>query len=381
MRKSDFPKVALPGKTFLDPIVRQKRVIVVCGAGGVGKTTTSAAIGLAGALAGRKTLVLTIDPARRLAEAMGIPEASREPAKLDPSRLPPEAGKMEGEFWAWMLNPEVVFEGMVRRLSTSPEKADEILATRLYKHVSRLVAGMQEYTAAEALYSLAHDDRFDLVVLDTPPSRNALEFLDAPRKLASFLDERVVSLFLPKQRGFLWAASSIVSTVFTKMFGAGFFEELTLFIGAFSGMFEAMRAHATDVRKLLTSKEASFVLVTSPEPSALAEAEFFRKKMLELEVPLDGCILNRSFAYTRGLAKPGSLELPEGSSPALVSAMAKLDGVALDELRRAAKDRDILQDLAKRAGDIGAIATPHLGAAIEEISGIVQLAQSLVGED
>lgn len=380
-RPSDFPAPVTTTPTFLSTLVATRKIIVVCGAGGVGKTTTAAAIGLAGALAGRKTLVLTIDPARRLAEAMGIPAASREPARLDPRRLPQEIGSAKGELWAWMLDPEVVFEGMVRNLSETPEKATEILESRLYGHVSKLVAGMQEYTAAEALHSLSTSGKYDLVVLDTPPSRNALEFLEAPKKLAGFLDERVVSLFVPKRGGFMWAASSLVSTVFTKIFGAGFFDELKVFIGAFSGMFGAMREHAGDVRALLTSDEASFLLVTSPEPSALAEARFFQAKMRELGVPLDGSILNRSYAYTRGLVRPEGVTPPDSASAALLSGLAKLGPLADTELVRAERDRRILAELVAGAQGGFAIATPHLGGAVEDVAGLVALSQSLVGSD
>ncbi|MFO0642491.1 MAG: ArsA-related P-loop ATPase [Polyangiaceae bacterium] len=380
-RASDFPAPMTHGTTFLADLVATRKVIVVCGAGGVGKTTTSAAIGLAGALAGRKTLVLTIDPARRLAEAMGIPAASREPARLDPSRLPEGIGHAKGELWAWMLDPEVVFEGMVRRLSESDEKAEEILGSRLYGHVSRLVAGMQEYTAAEALHSLASSGNYDLVVLDTPPSRNALDFLDAPKKLSGFLDERVVSLFLPTSFGLMRAASSLVSTVFTRIFGAGFFDELKVFIGAFSTMFGAMRGHAGEVAELLTSRDASFLLVTSPEPSALAEAGFFQAKMRELGVPLAGSILNRSYAYTRGLVRPEGVLVPEGASPALASALGKLGALADLELQRAERDRRILSDLVASAGGGFAVATPHLGGAVEDVAGLVALADHLVGRE
>lgn len=378
-RPVDYPAVTAPPTTFLDTIVRTRKVVVCCGAGGVGKTTTSAALGLAGALAGRKTLVLTIDPARRLAEAMGIPEAAREPTRLDPARLAGIAPDMPGELWAWMLHPGVVFEGLVRRLATSPEKAEEILKTRLFHHISNLVAGMQEYTAAEALYNLSHEGQFDLVVLDTPPSRNALEFLDAPRKLAGFLDERVISIFLPKQGGILRAASSLVSTVFTRVFGEGFYEELQTFLGAFSGMFGAMRSHAVNVRELLMSKDAAFVLVTSPEPSAMAEAKFFQHKIEELKVPFEGYVLNRSWAYTRGFADPSHAPMPPDAAEVLVRALHKLAPLAAEELGRAERDRTLLGELRDRSPGGAAIATPHLGGAIEDLQGLVDLAKNLVG--
>jgi len=376
-RPSDFPLPVPAGPTHLARLVRDKRVIVVCGAGGVGKTTTSAAIGMAGARAGRKTLVLTIDPARRLAEAMGIPAAAKAPSVLSPALLglPPS-----GELSAWMLDPAVVFETMIRALAESPEKAERVLRSRLYGHVSKLIAGMQEYTAAEGLYTFAQSGRYDLVVLDTPPSRNALEFLEAPRKLSGFLDERVVSLFLPKGGGgFMRAASSLVSKVFTRIFGAGFFDELREFVGAFSGMFGAMREHSTDVRALLTSSDAAFVLVTSPEPSALAETRFFRGRMQELGVPLEGTVLNRSYAYTRGLVRPGPA--PEGASPALASAYTKLGALADLELHRADRDRRLLASLVAEAEGTFAIATPHFGNGLSDVPALVSLAEMLVGEE
>ena len=216
-RQSEYP-------TYLDGLVRTKKVIVCVGAGGVGKTTTSAALGLAGAMAGRRVLVLTIDPARRLAEAMGIPESGPTPARVDPARLATAGAGGTGELSAWMLDPAVVLEDMVRRLSDSPERTSRILANKVYVALTRLVAGMQEYTAAEALHALVVTERYDLVVLDTPPSRNAIDFLDGPGKLAAFLDERIIGLFLPDGGGPLWRrATQLISLVFSRAFGEGFF--------------------------------------------------------------------------------------------------------------------------------------------------------------
>ncbi len=375
-RPVDLPFARAGLASFLEPLVRDKRVVVCCGAGGVGKTTTSAALGLAGAMLGRNVLVLTIDPARRLAEAMGIPESARAPSPIPPDRLAAAGVTGQGTLHAWMLNPTVVFEGMVRRLAHDEDRVRLILANRLYQHVSELVAGMQEYTAAEALYTLAEDRRYDLIVLDTPPSRNALEFLEAPRKLAGFLDERVVGMFLPSRGALRAAASSLISTVFTRIFGAGFHEELQEFLGAFSGMFGGMRAHAEAVRTLLTSSEATFLLVTSPEPSALAEARFFHAKIDELGVPFGGYILNRSWAQTRGLKNPDLVQVVGTSGP-VASGWSKLSALADDERRRAGRDRSLLADLRGRGTD--AIATPHLGGAVEDLSGLVALAGALVG--
>ena len=185
----------------LQSLMRDKRVLVLCGAGGVGKTTTAAALGVAAARAGRRVLVLTIDPARRLAEAMGLTEGGPEPTPIPSERLyaggPPGPGRLD----VWMLDPRVVFERFVRRLSPNPESARTILDNRLYRFLSDLVAGMQEYAAAEALDHFLEGGQYELIVLDTPPSRHALDFLEAPGRLARFLDDRIVSLFLPEDKG------------------------------------------------------------------------------------------------------------------------------------------------------------------------------------
>ena len=364
--------------TFLEPLVREKRVIVCCGAGGVGKTTTAAALGLAGAVQGRRVLVLTIDPARRLAEAMGLPEAARNPSPVPRDRLDALGVPVQGELSAWMLSPEVVFESMVRRLASDEARVQEILQNRLYQHLSKIVAGMQEYTAAEALYTLANDGRYDLVVLDTPPSRNALEFLEAPRKLSMFLDERIIGVFLPKKGALFRAAAELVHSVFTKAFGEGFYEELQTFLSAFSGMFGGMRAHAEAVRALLTSTEATFVLVTSPEPAALAEASFFQERIRHLGLPFAGYVLNRSWAYTRGFVGPESIAVGSEAPELERMALRKLGQLADGERWRAQRDRDLLARLRMEAGSGSAIATPHLGGAVEDLAGLGELARNLV---
>ncbi len=379
---SSRPPDVLPGlregSTFVDPLVRNKKVIVCCGAGGVGKTTTAAAIGVASAVHGRKVLVLTIDPARRLAEAMGIPEAARAPSPVPRAKLDELGVPVHGELYAWMLSPEVVFEQMVRRLATDETRVQEILGNRLYQHLSKIVAGMQEYTAAEALYTLSTEGNYDLVVLDTPPSRNALEFLEAPRKLSMFLDERVIGVFLPKKGAFMRAASDLIERVFTRAFGDGFYKDLQSFLGAFSGMFGGMRAHAEAVRKLLSSDDAAFLLVTSPEPAALAEASFFQAKIKELGLPFSGYVLNRSWAYTRGFLGPESIELGPDAGETERVALKKLGQLADAERWRAQRDRDLLARLRMETESGAAIATPHLGGAVEDLVGLATLARNLV---
>lgn len=365
--------------TFLDPLLAERKVIVCCGAGGVGKTTTAAAIGVAAAVKGRRVLVLTIDPARRLAEAMGIPDSARAPTAVPRLELDALGVPVSGELFAWMLAPEVVFESMVRRLASDEARVQEILGNRLYQHLSRIVAGMQEYTAAEALYTLATEGRYDLVVLDTPPSRNALEFLEAPRKLSMFLDERIIGVFLPKKGGSLRrAASDLIEKVFTKAFGEGFYGDLQGFLGAFSGMFGGMREHAEAVRVLLSSDQAAFLLVTSPEPAALAEASFFQAKILHLGLPFAGYVLNRSWAYTRGFAGPETIDLGPDARERERAVMRKFAQLADAERWRAQRDRELLARLRMETASGSALATPHLGGAVEDLAGLAELARNLV---
>jgi anion-transporting ArsA/GET3 family ATPase len=366
--------------TFLDSILREQRVIVCCGAGGVGKTTTAAALGIAAARLGRRALVLTIDPARRLAEAMGLSsERCDRPKVVPPERLRAAGVDGPGELHAWMLSPKDVIEGVVRRFSETPEQVERVLHNRLYRHFADLVLGLQEYTAGEALYLVTAGHEYDLVILDTPPSRNALDFLDAPRKLSALLDEKVISLFLPRTGGpRLWGGVvRLVQRAFTAAFGTEFFAELQEFVAAIAHMFHEVQIHAAYVRTLLGSPEAAFVLVTSSDPPALAEAEFFRERILSMELPLRGTVLNRSWAFTRGLGRPRALTLPPDASAELRRGLEKLARLADAEWEWAERDRALLATLKAQA--LGhALATPHVGDAIESLAGLVGLAENLV---
>jgi anion-transporting ArsA/GET3 family ATPase len=266
----------------------------------------------------------------------------------------------------------------VRSLAPDPARAQAILDNRIYRHLSEMVAGMQEYTAAEALYTLSTEGKYDIVVLDTPPSRNALEFLEAPRKLSMFLDERVIGVFLPKKGAFMRAASDLIERVFSRAFGEGFYKDLQGFLGAFSGMFGGMRAHAEAVRTLLSSDDAAFLLVTSPEPAALAEASFFQAKIKELGLPFAGYVLNRSWAYTRGFAAPEGIKLQPDAGETERVGLKKLAQLADGERWRAQRDRDLLARLRMETESGSAIATPHLGGAVEDLVGLGTLARNLV---
>ena len=366
--------VGTPGPS-LAALLRDQRVLVLCGAGGVGKTTTSAALALAAADAGRRVLVLTIDPARRLAQALGIPPGAARPSPVPRDRLDAAGVSSRGSLDAWMLDPRVVFENLIRRLAT-PETAKAILATSLYHHLTELIAGMQEYTAAEALFELSQSGAYDLIILDTPPSRNALDFLDAPGRLSRFLDDGIVQLFLPKEGGgILRRAGRLLGSVFLRVFGEQFVAELQVFLGAFSGLFASLRAHTEGVHALLSSERSSFLLVTSPETSALDEALFFRDQILSRKLPFAGFVLNRSLALVAGLPGPGAV--PEAELAA--GSRQKLDELVAREREQAALDAALLERLRALAGTGRlALAAEHLGDSVEDLPGLLALARGLL---
>ncbi|RKG64675.1 ArsA family ATPase [Corallococcus sp. CA054B] len=364
----------------LDGMLRDKRILVLCGAGGVGKTTTAAALGVAAARSGRKVLVLTIDPARRLAEAMGLKENGAEPTTVPPERLYADGPRGEGRLDVWMLEPRIVFERMVRRMSATESAARTILEHRLYRFLSELVAGVQEYAAAEALDSFIAEGHYDLIVLDTPPSRHALDFLDAPGRLSRFLDERIISLFGPDsgRTGRLWqGAQALVGKVLDGIFGGGFAQEMRSFVAAFGGLFAGIRLHADRLREHLSSKDAAFLLVTSPEAAALREATFFQEALQAKGLPFAGYVLNRSWARDDGLAPAAALK-PHANNAADTDAVSALEHLAGVEDARATAHRSLLARLAEGLprGAL-AIAAPDAGADLEDFRGLVHLGDAL----
>ena len=367
---------------MLSSFLADKRVVVCCGAGGVGKTTTSAALGIAAARRGQRVVVLTIDPAKRLADALGLPALPSEPAPiareiLDRAGVPPE-----GTLHALMLDAKDTFDGLVRRLNPDPAAADRILQNRLYGQVSGLLAGMQEYTAEEKLHELYESGRFDVVIVDTPPTRNALDFLEAPGKMARFFDDRVLRWFKPADepgRLRLLAARTgmLVSGVLDRAFGEGFAGELGDFFSALGPMTAMFRAHAEAVRRLLGSPEATFVLVTAPEPAAIDDALFFRRRLAELGLPFSGYVVNRlhpdrpevSPAELRatGAALAGQVA-PEEAEELLGRVAASYE----EERARSLADRAALSRLL-REGRAPIVGVPHLEGDIADVTGLALL--------
>lgn len=284
------------GLASIADLVEERSVVVCCGSGGVGKTTISAAFALEAARRGRKACVVTIDPARRLADALGLSDLTNAAKQIE--------GSWSGELWALMLDSKGTFDDLVRRYAPSPEQADGILGNRLYRNLSGALSGTQEYMAMEKLYELVHDGGFDLIVVDTPPTRNALDFLDAPRRLTRFLGHRLFQMLLMPTRAYLRAVSvatqALLRTI-SKVAGTEIVHDAVAFFQAFEGMEEGFRVRADDMRRLLARTTTAFVLVTSPRGDTVEEAGWFADRLNESELAVEGLVVNRvhpAFAVT-----------------------------------------------------------------------------------
>ncbi len=292
---------------------RSVHIIVCCGSGGVGKTTTSAALGLRAAEHGRKVVVLTIDPARRLAQSMGLDELDNVPRPV--MGVSDVAG---GGLDAMMLDMKRTFDEVVESHAT-PAKATQIFANPFYQALSSSFAGTQEYMAMEKLSQLnaeARDSgRWDLIVVDTPPSRTALDFLDAPERLSSFLDGRLIKLLVAPARGpvrFVSAGMSLVTGTVTKVLGGQVLRDVQTFVAAFDTLFGGFRARAEQTYQILEDPQTAFVVVASPDPDALREAAFFVERLAEEHMPLAGLVINRVTAsMVSGLSGQAALAAAE----------------------------------------------------------------------
>jgi anion-transporting ArsA/GET3 family ATPase len=361
-------------------LVAQRRILVCCGAGGVGKTTTSAALALGAARAGRRVLVLTIDPSRRLAETLGASTNTPEPVALDPRRAAAAGVRAPGSLDVWVLDPKQVSDATVRRLARTPAEAERLLDNRIYQQVTRLIAGMQEYTAMEALDAFIDRGRYDLVVLDTPPSRNALNFLEAPGRLGEFLDGRIFKVLLPQgDAGLVGTSRRIVHRVLEAVFGEQFFADLQVFFGSFAGIFAQLNGNAQRMRRRLQEPDVAFVLVTSPARQAVEDALYFEEKIASLDLPLGAFVLNRSRAALRALPAPTEALLPADPTDAQRAGVRRLMALAERERAHIQEHRRVLDELQGRTrGRVQAVAVPELGRAVEDMGGLADLATHLL---
>jgi anion-transporting ArsA/GET3 family ATPase len=282
--------------TSLDHLVDEGHVIVCSGTGGVGKTTTAAVLALAAARRGRNAVVVTIDPARRLADTMGLADLGDRAHEVPRDRWDDGTAGATGRLSALMLDTRATFDGLVRRYAEDEEQAARILRNRFYRNIAGALSGTQEYMAMEMLHELHEDGGYDLIVVDTPPSRHALDFLDAPQRLLRLLDNRIFRFLMMPTRTYVRVASAAVQRFLRtagKVIGAEVLDDIVAFFRAFEGMEQGFRERASRVAELLQSPSTGFVLITTPRRDAVDEAEYFADRLREAELAVSALVVNR----------------------------------------------------------------------------------------
>jgi anion-transporting ArsA/GET3 family ATPase len=360
-------------------LLEGKRVCVCGGSGGVGKTTTSAAIALGMAAHGAKVAVVTIDPSRRLANALGLKELQNEPRRVPAKRLAANGLTIEGELWAMMLDPKRTFDELIERIAPDPQRAQEIKANRVYSELSTAVSGSQEFTAIAKLYDLDEEGKFDLLVLDTPPSRNALDFLDAPGRLTSFLEGRALKAFMrPTGLGMRVLGKSATPLLATlrRVTGIDLLTDLSTFFQLLGDMTADFSLRAAQVEKMLRADTTAFVLVTSAQREPIDEAIWFRRTLEDSGLPFSGVVVNRVHHDLLGDSDPEEVD-------------EALDGVVRTTLaRRVAEnfhDYHVLaqrdeQNIARLRAELDhhpLLLVPHLDDDIHDIDGLLRMRRYL----
>ncbi len=355
-------------------------IIVCCGSGGVGKTTTSAAVALRAAERGRKVVVLTIDPARRLAQAMGIEALDNTPRQVAGVDL--AAG---GRLDAMMLDMKRTFDEVVES-QASPEKAKQILENPFYIALSSSFAGTQEYMAMEKLGQIhaqsGQDGTYDLIVVDTPPSRSALDFLDAPERLSSFLDGRFIRLMLAPARGparLMTAGFGIITNALTKILGGQVLGDLQTFVAALDTVFGGFRQRAQKTYALLQDGGTAFLVVAAPEPDALREAAYFVERLSEDRMPLAGLVVNRASP-----APSGRLSADESMTAAErlrredpTSSTAGLLRLHADQVRMVERETRLRERFATAHPQVATGVVPALAGDVHDLAGLRRVGQLL----
>jgi anion-transporting ArsA/GET3 family ATPase len=359
--------------------LRDTRVVVCVGAGGVGKTTTSAALALGLATRGAKVAVVTIDPAKRLASALGLKQLAGEPVRIEPATFAQAGVEIDGELWAMMLDAKRTFDDIVTRLAPDEHAREEILANPVYRELSTAVAGSQEVSAIAKLYELYEEHDFDVIVLDTPPSRNALDFLSAPTRLLSFLEGRALQVFLAP--GGLTArlfgrGTALVFAIFARVTGVDMLGELSRFFRSLTGILEGFRERTRSVSALLRDERTTFAIVTSPEPEPAREAGFLAEQLAASGMRLGELIVNR--VHTDGLDGYSTDELARLLAPELGDALAaRVAGNLADFDVLARRDSATIERLGRTLRERRAIVVPQLDEDVQDLLVLAKIAEYL----
>ena len=358
-------------------VLEDKDICICAGSGGVGKTTTSAAIAAGMAARGLKVCVLTIDPAKRLADSLGLRELGNEARQVDPKLFAAQGVEIEGELWAMMLDAKETFDELVARHAEDEESRDRVLENRIYQQISSALAGSQEYMAMEKLFELHSEGRFDLLVLDTPPTRNALDFLDAPKRLTQFIEGRSLRMFM-KPTGLAakvaGRGASVALSVLKRIVGFDLLADLAEFFNAFSGMVDGFQARAKRVNSLLADKRTCFLVVCGPQGEPVDEAVYFHRKLVEAKLPFGGVIVNKVHYPTDGL-RDGVAQSPEELAKRLGDeglAERVIENFA-DYQALAERDAANIERLERELRSKGVIRVPYLDEDVHDLAGLAEI--------
>jgi anion-transporting ArsA/GET3 family ATPase len=388
-----------PGATSLASLVEDKRILVCVGSGGVGKTTTAAMLALYGAAVGKRTLVITIDPARRLANSLGLDELMHEPKTLDPEVLRQAGLHAKAPVDAMMLDLRAAWDDMVHRLCGDGETTRHILENRFYRYLSRELPGAQEFISCEALYTVAEERGYDLVVLDTPPTQNALDFLDAPSRILGFLDLDAFKAFTRNNPAssaaarvglrFLDGAAGAASSVLARFTGHELLDEIGEFLYLLRSLYAPLMERTRGFEELLRGPTTRFCVVTSPAPGPLAEARFFRQLLDGRQLGVGALIVNRVLPHPgEALSSLDEEQLSEVLVRLNVS--AELLPWLAHSATRAVREQAVLAErdeagvaelVHDAAGGAPVVLIPQLERDVHDASRLMELMPWLVGED
>ncbi len=370
------------GDEPLETLVRERRIIVCCGSGGVGKTTTAAVIALQAAEAGRKAVVVTIDPAKRLADALGLDGLTNEPSRID--------GDFAGELSAMMLDTKSTFDALVGDHASDDEQRERILNNSFYRNISGALSGTQEYMAMEKLgqlHAAASEDPdvpdWDLIVVDTPPSRSALDFLDAPERLSSLLDGRFIKLLLAPAKGparLLSAGFGIVTSALNKVLGAQVLSDVQTFVAAFDTLFGGFRQRAEATYSLLQADGTAFLVVAAPEADAMREAAYFVERLAAEDMPLAGLVVNRvheraAGGLTAADAESGATRLRAADE----ESVAELLDVHADRERVAAREEKVQRRFTGSHPTVPTVPVAALPTDVHDLDGLRRIGDLIAG--
>ena len=382
----------VPVRGPISDLSSDRHVIVCCGSGGVGKTTTAAVVALEGARRGRRAVVVTIDPAKRLANALGLDELSDTAREISPDLWDPDGmAEPGGSLSALMLDTKTTFDHLVLKYSPDAAQGERILENRFYRNISSALSGTQEYMAMEKLHELHDEGLYDLIVVDTPPTRNALDFLDAPARLARLLDNRLFRFVMAPTRASFRMANFALQAFFrtvSKLIGTEVVEDLVLFFQAFEGMEDGFRERAHRVLQLLGDRSTAFVLVTSPGRDAVAEAAYFARRLREAGLAVDGLVVNR-------IHPQFGTDLPDGvraRSRGLIPAAGSADPEAREATRRlhelyanladfvelAGREKRHLAGLEALGGDVPVVRVPLLAVEVSDFRSLHEVGRHLL---